>query len=88
MITDDYHGAYEAVCHLARWPECIGLISGPLKISNAKERWQGFHDALKSEGLAYDPNSSSKVITGSNRGFAPDTRFSLTVRMASTSRII
>lgn len=65
VITDDYHGAYEAVCHLARAGRSrIGLISGPLKISNAKERWQGFHDALKSEGLAYDPKL---VIEGDYR---------------------
>ena len=65
VITDDYHGAYEAVCHLARAGRTrIGLISGPLKISNAKERWQGFHDALKSEGLAYDPKL---VIEGDYR---------------------
>src|ERR1700685_2349544 len=65
VITDDYHGAYEAVCHLARaGRRRIGLISGPLKISNAKERWQGFHDALKSEGLAYDPKL---VIEGDYR---------------------
>src|SRR5246500_4144046 len=55
VITDDYHGAYEAVRHLARaGRRRIGLISGPLKISNAKERWRGFHDALKAEGLACD----------------------------------
>ena len=55
VITDDYHGAYEAVSHLARaGRKRIGLISGPLKVSNAKERWQGFHDALKAEGLTYD----------------------------------
>src|SRR5215471_2269626 len=55
VITDDYHGAYEAVCHLARaGRRRIGLVSGPLKISNAKERWQGFHDALKAEGLPYE----------------------------------
>src|SRR5215470_4201818 len=34
VITDDYQGAYEAVCHLARaGRKRIGLISGPLKIS-------------------------------------------------------
>src|ERR1700739_3814190 len=65
VITDDYHGAYEAVCHLARaGRRRIGLISGPLKISNAKERWRGFHDALKAEGLAYD---STLVIEGDYR---------------------
>src|ERR1700724_2534462 len=56
VISDDYQGAYEAVCHLARaGRRRIGLISGPLKVSNAKERWQGFHDALKAKGLPYDP---------------------------------
>jgi len=56
VITDDYQGAYDAVCHLARaGRRRIGLISGPLKISNAKARWQGFHDALKARNLPYDP---------------------------------
>jgi LacI family transcriptional regulator len=65
VITDDYHGAYEAVRHLARaGRRRIGLISGPLKISNAKERWQGFHDALKAESLTYE---SELVIEGDYR---------------------
>jgi LacI family transcriptional regulator len=56
VITDDYQGAYEAVCHLARsGRRRIGLISGPLKISNAKERWRGFRDALEVNHLACDP---------------------------------
>jgi len=56
VITDDYHGAYEAVCHLARaGRRRIGLISGPLRVSNAQARSQGFHDALKSKGLPSDP---------------------------------
>src|SRR6516165_12246806 len=56
VITDDYQGAYDAVCHLARaGRRRIGLISGPLKVSNAKARWEGFRDALKSSGLDYDP---------------------------------
>ena len=55
VITDDYQGAYNAVCHLARaGRRRIGLISGPLKVSNAKARWQGFHDALKAEGLPFE----------------------------------
>ena len=45
VVSDDYQGAYEAVCHLARsGRRRMGLISGPLKISNAKERWRGFRD--------------------------------------------
>jgi LacI family transcriptional regulator len=56
VITDDYQGAYEAVCHLARSGRSrIGLISGPLKISNAKERWRGFRDALEEKKLPYEP---------------------------------
>jgi len=56
VVSDDYQGAYEAVRHLARaGRRRIGLISGPLKISNAKERWRGFRDALEAENLAYEP---------------------------------
>jgi LacI family transcriptional regulator len=44
VITDDYQGAYDAVSHLARsGRQRIGLISGPLKVSNAVARCQGFH---------------------------------------------
>ena len=57
VISDDYRGAYEAVCHLARsGRRRIGLISGPLKISNAKERWRGFRHALEETKLPYEPN--------------------------------
>jgi LacI family transcriptional regulator len=56
VITDDYKGAYEAVCHLARaGRKRIGLIGGPLKVSNGKARWQGFQHALAASGLEYDP---------------------------------
>src|ERR1700733_10230968 len=56
VITDDYQGAYEAVSHLARsGRRRIGLIGGPRKVSNAQARWEGFRDALKAEGLAYEP---------------------------------
>ena len=65
VITDDYHGAYEAVSHLARaGRKRIALISGPLKVSNAKERWQGFVDALKAEGLPFEQDL---VIEGDYR---------------------
>ena len=57
VISDDYQGAYDAVSHLAR-AGCrrIGLISGPLKISNAIARMQGFRDALQSQGLPLEKN--------------------------------
>src|SRR6202140_4725596 len=55
VITDDYQGAYDAVSHLARsGRHRIGLISGPLKVSNAVARWQGFHDSLKAMGLPFE----------------------------------
>jgi len=56
IITDDYQGAYDAVCHLARaGRKRIALIGGPMKVSNGKARYEGFRDALKANGLAYDP---------------------------------
>ena len=65
VITDDYRGAYEAVSHLARaGRKRIALVSGPLKVSNAKERWQGFHDALEAGGLLYEEDL---VIEGDYR---------------------
>src|ERR1700756_4211366 len=55
VVSDDYQGAYEAVCHLARsGRRRMGLISGPLKISNAKERFRGFRHALEVNGLPYE----------------------------------
>jgi LacI family transcriptional regulator len=65
IITDDYQGAYEAVSHLARaGRKRIGLIGGPMKVSNGKARWQGFQDALKARGLVYDP---SLIVEGDYR---------------------
>jgi LacI family transcriptional regulator len=65
VITDDYRGAYEAVCHLARsGRHRIGLMGGPMKVSNGKARWQGFNDALLASGLTYDPEL---VIEGDYR---------------------
>jgi len=65
VITDDYQGAYDAVCHLARsGRRRIGLIGGPRKVSNARARWEGFHAALKAEGLRFEPEL---VIEGDYR---------------------
>lgn len=65
VITDDYQGAFSAVSHLARsGRKRIGLIGGPLKVSNALARWEGFRDALKAEGLPYEPEL---VIEGDYR---------------------
>lgn len=65
VISDDYQGAYDAVCHLARaGRRRIALVSGPLKVSNALARWQGFHDALQAQGLPFD---EKLVIEGDYR---------------------
>ncbi len=65
IISDDYQGAYDAVCHLARaGRRRIGLISGPLKVSNAIARWEGFHDALQAQGLPFE---EKLVIEGDYR---------------------
>ena len=65
VVNDDYKGAYEAVRHLARaGHKRIGLISGPMVVSNAKERWRGFRDALTAEKLPYEPEL---VIEGDYR---------------------
>src|SRR6201998_3979956 len=55
VITDDYQGAYDAVCHLARaGRRRIGLVGGPKKVSNALARSQGFYDALKAKDLPFE----------------------------------
>jgi LacI family transcriptional regulator, galactose operon repressor len=65
VISNDYQGAYEAVCHLVRaGRKQIGLIGGPRKVSNGRARWEGFRDALKANGLSYDPDL---VIDGDYR---------------------
>jgi LacI family transcriptional regulator len=56
VVSDDYKGAYEAVCQLARaGHRRIGLLGGPIKVSNGRERWKGFRDALEASGLTCDP---------------------------------
>src|ERR1700674_2168327 len=65
VISDDYQGAYDAVCHLARaGRRRIGLISGPLKESNAVARWQGFQHSLKYIVLPFE---QKLVIEGDYR---------------------
>jgi LacI family transcriptional regulator len=57
VLTDDLQGAFDAVSHLARVGyRRIGLVGGPLDVSNGRARWQGFRKALGEHGLAYDSN--------------------------------
>ncbi|MDE3181283.1 MAG: LacI family DNA-binding transcriptional regulator [Acidobacteriota bacterium] len=54
-VTDDLKGAFEAVSHLARIGyRRIGLIGGPLNVSNGATRFQGYRKALKEYGLPFD----------------------------------
>ncbi len=56
VVTDDYKGAYEAVSQLARaGHRRIGLLGGPMTVSNGRERWKGFRDALEANGLTHEP---------------------------------
>jgi LacI family transcriptional regulator len=65
VVTDDYKGAYEAVCQLARaGHRRIGLLGGPIKVSNGRERWKGFLDALEANGLKHD---ADLVVEGDYR---------------------
>jgi LacI family transcriptional regulator len=65
VVTDDYKGAYEAVSQLARaGHRRIGLLGGPMTVSNGRERWKGFRDALAANGLAHEPEL---VIQGDYR---------------------
>lgn len=56
-VTDDLKGGYEAVAHLARvGHRRIGIVGGPLNVSNGAARFQGYRKALKDYGLVYDPS--------------------------------
>jgi LacI family transcriptional regulator len=54
--TDDRQGAIDAVSHLARiGHKKIAFVSGPLNVSNARARRQGYCAALAEWGLEYVP---------------------------------
>jgi LacI family transcriptional regulator len=61
VVSDDLQGAFEAVSHLARLGyRRIGLVGGPLDVSNGRARWQGFRRALKSYHLPYDSSLATE----------------------------
>jgi len=54
--TNDRQGAMDAVAHLARiGHKAIAFVSGPMNVSNARARRQGYTKALEERGLEYDP---------------------------------
>ena len=62
VVPDDYQGGFIATDHLLRLGHRrIAMVNGPLHISSARERFQGFSDAL----AKYDiPVDKSLVSTG------------------------
>jgi len=57
--TNDREGAMAATSHLARiGHRKIAFVSGPLEVSNARARRQGYWKALKEWGLDYRPELS------------------------------
>ena len=52
VIVDNIQGAYDAVDHLIRLGHRrIGLIGGPMRITTARERQEGYAKALRDHGL-------------------------------------
>jgi len=73
--TDDRQGAMEAVAHLARiGHKRIGFVSGPLHVSNARARRQGYRKALEASGLDYLPDlnfeGDYRIESGHRAGLA------------------
>jgi len=73
--TDDRQGAMEAVAHLARiGHKRIGFVSGPLQVSNARARRQGYRKALAASGLDYLPDlafeGDYRIESGHRAGLA------------------
>ena len=73
--TDDEQGAFDAVAHLARvGHRRIGLVGGPLHVSNARSRRNGYLKALKEAGLQFDPKlvfeGDYRVNSGRRAGLA------------------
>jgi LacI family transcriptional regulator len=73
--TDDRQGAMDAVAHLARiGHKRIGFVSGPLHVSNARARRQGYRKALAASGLDYLPDlafeGDYRIESGHRAGLA------------------
>ncbi len=62
VVPDDYQGGFMATEHLLnQGHRDLAMINGPLHISSARERFEGFSDALRNHGV---PVNSSQVVTG------------------------
>jgi len=62
VVPDDYRGGLLATEHLlSQGYRRIAMVNGPLHISSARERFQGYADAQARHGIAVD---RSLVVTG------------------------
>jgi LacI family transcriptional regulator len=73
--TDDRRGAMDAVSHLARiGHKRIAFVGGPLPVSNARARRQGYRKALEASGLEYVPDltfeGDYRIESGHRAGLA------------------
>ena len=56
VVVANFKGAYEAATHIIRMGHRrIAIISGPLHLTNAKERLEGFRSALREARISIDP---------------------------------
>jgi len=63
VVTDDFHGGLLATEHLIAFGhERIAMINGPMHISSAVERFEGYRQALRRHGLPFE---EANVTTGS-----------------------
>ncbi|HYH03383.1 MAG TPA: LacI family DNA-binding transcriptional regulator [Bacillota bacterium] len=66
VAIDNYHAAYDAVCHLIKsGHKRIAFASGRLELSFYQKRYQGYLDALKDHGLAVEPKLIMHETNGS-----------------------
>jgi LacI family transcriptional regulator len=73
--TDDEKGAHDAVAHLIRnGHRRIGLVGGPVHVSNAIARRHGYHKALEEAGLPIEPDleihGDYRIDSGHRAGLA------------------
>ena len=70
VLTDDTKGAYDAVSHLAGLGyRSIALVSGPLHVSNARERRDGYMKGLHDHRLPVEPKLTYEGDYRLNSGY-------------------
>jgi DNA-binding LacI/PurR family transcriptional regulator len=71
IVTDDYEGARQIVQHLIdRGNTNIAYVSGHLSLKVCRERYEGYRDALRANGLAVKPELLMEIPEFSYEGAA------------------